>query len=263
MIQTLARLGYASKAFIYCTVGFLAAAAAFDHGGTVTDNDGALRVILTHPLGNGVLLVLAIGLCGYSVWRLLDAFLDPDRHGTSAGGLVMRIGSVVRGLIYGGLGIEAFRLAQGLRSSGSGDTKMKMWTATIMAWPMGAWIIGIAGLIVALYGLSEIVAAIKDDEDEQKDWSTVPPRTRRVLSRICRFGVSARALIIVVLGGFLVRAAFQHDPGEAEGVRGSMLELAGAAPGRWPLVIIAFGLFAYGVDQALHARYRRIRSPIR
>jgi hypothetical protein len=29
------------------------------------------------------------------------------------------------------------------------------------------------------------------------------------------------------------------------------------------LAIIAAGLIAYGLDQALHARYRRIRSPIR
>jgi hypothetical protein len=75
------------------------------------------------------------------------------------------------------------------------------------------------------------------------------------------FGVAARAVIIVALGILLVRAALQHDPGEAEGVRGSMLEIAGAG-GRWALAFIALGLIGYAVDQALHARYRRIRSPM-
>ena len=97
MIEPLARLGYASKAFIYATVGLLAGAAALNEGGTVTDTRGALRVILSHPFGNTVLLVLAVGLCGYSVWRVLDAILDPERRGTSAKGLIVRIGGALRG----------------------------------------------------------------------------------------------------------------------------------------------------------------------
>ena len=97
MIEQLARLGFASKAFIYATVGLLAGAAALNEGGTVTDTRGALRVILSHPFGNTVLFVLAVGLCGYSLWRVLDAFLDPDRRGTSAKGLTVRIGGGAAG----------------------------------------------------------------------------------------------------------------------------------------------------------------------
>ena len=91
MIERLARLGYACKAFIYAVVGVLAAAASLNLGGGITDTRGALRVILSHTLGNTVLFVLAAGLCGYTVWRLLDAFFDPDRRGTSFKGLVIRI----------------------------------------------------------------------------------------------------------------------------------------------------------------------------
>jgi len=262
MIEPLARLGYASKAFIYATVGLLAAAAAMNEGGAVTDTRGALRVILSHPFGNAILFLLAVGLCGYSVWRVLDAFLDPERRGTSAKGLAIRIGGVVRALVYGALGVEAFRLAQGLRGSGGSDAKVKMWTATVMTWPLGVWLIALIGLITAGYGASEIYEAIKEKEDDKRDLSSLAAGTRRLLNRISRFGVAARALIIVTLGIFLVRAALRHNPNEAEGVRGSMLEMAGAG-GRWVLVFIAVGLIAYAVDQALHARYRRIRSPLR
>jgi hypothetical protein len=262
VITPLARLGYASKAFIYATMGLLAAAAALNRGGRVTDTRGALPVILAHPFGNAVLVVLAIGLCGYCLWRVLDAFFDPDRRGTSFKGLAFRIGGVIRALIYGGVGVEAFRLAKGLRASGGGDASIKSWTARIMDLPLGPWLIAIAGAIIAAYGVSEIVAAIKDDEDEKKDMSSVDTPTRAILCRIARFGVAARALIIVVLGIFLVRAALRHDPSEAEGVRGSLLELVGAVHGRWLLALMAAGLIAYGLDQALHARYRRIRSPL-
>src|SRR5215204_1983203 len=99
MIEPLARLGYASKAFVYATVGLLAGAAALNRGGTVTDTRGALRVILSHPFGNTVLFILAVGLCGYALWRVLDAILDPRRRGAGFKGLVTRIGHVIRALV--------------------------------------------------------------------------------------------------------------------------------------------------------------------
>jgi Domain of Unknown Function (DUF1206) len=263
MIEPLARLGYASKAFIYATVGLLAAAAALKHGGAVTDTRGALRVILSHPFGNSVLFILAVGLCGYAVWRVLDAFLDPERRGTGFKGLVIRIGHLIRAMVYGGLGLEAFRLARGLRASHGTDATVRLWTAKVMTMPMGEWLVGIAGAITAAYGVSEIIDAIKGTEEAHKDLSSLDPGRRRTLNRICRFGVASRALIIVVLGILLVRAAMLHDPGEAAGVRGSILNLAGTGPGTWLLAFTAFGLIAYALDQALHARYGHIRSPLR
>ena len=263
MLESLVRLGYASKAFIYATVGLLAAAAAFNRGGTVTDTRGALRVILSHPLGNTVLFVLAVGLCAYGVWRALDAVLDPEGRGTDVHGLVIRAGHLLRALVYGGLGVEAFRLARGLRASGGSDATIRLWTAKLMALPMGAWLVAIIGVTTAVYGVSEIVAAIRDTDEERLNLASMDPGRRRTFNRICRFGVAARALIIVVLGILLVRAAIEQDPGRATGVRGSILELAGAGPGPWLLALTAAGLMAYAIDQALHARYSRIRSPLR
>jgi hypothetical protein len=260
MLEPLARLGYASKAFIYAVIGILAASAAISRGGAVTDTSGALKVILTKPLGNTLLFVLAAGLCGYALWRVLDAIFDPERHGTDVGGLVSRIGSVVRALIYGGLGIEAFRLARGLRGSDGGEAQL--WATRVMDLPLGAWIIGIAGLIVIAYGLSEVVTAAKEKVAKHMDVSGIPPAIRKPLLVVSRLGVAARASIIVVAGIFLVRAALQNDPSEAHGTRESMIELAGAFEGRWLLGAMALGLMAYSMDQALHARCRRIRSPI-
>jgi hypothetical protein len=260
MLESLARLGYASKAFIYCIVGVLAASAAFNRGGAVTDTSGALKVILSRPLGNTILFVLAAGLCGYAVWRVLDAIFDPDRHGTELKGLVTRIGNVVRGLIYGGLGLEAFRLGRGLRESGEGEARM--WATRVMDLPLGEWIIGIAGLILIAYGVSEVVTALTEKVGRLIDVSSIPPGMRQTLLIVSRFGVGARGVIIVVAGIFLVRAAIQNDPGEARGTRDSMIELAGVFEGRWLLTALAVGLIAYSVDQALHARCRRIRSPV-
>jgi hypothetical protein len=260
MITPLARLGFVSKAVIYAVVGGLALAAAARAGGRVTDTSGALRFILRQPYGQALLIVLAVGLCGYALWRLLDAYVDPDRHGRTVGGLVVRIGHAIRGGVYGVLGMEAFRLANGLR--GSNGREAQLWTARIMDFPFGDWLIGLAGLIIFGVGASEVLWSLKAKMDTSLDLTRIPRELRHAAINVSRFGVGARGVIIAVLGMFLVKAALDHDPSEVHGTRQSMLELANAVSGRWMLAAIGAGLIAYAIDQALHARCRRIRPVI-
>ena len=260
MIEPLARLGYASKALIYSIVGMLAIAAAANRGGRVTDTSGALKVVLAQPFGRVLLVVLTVGLCGYAAWRLLDALFDPDRNGTSIKGLITRIGNAVRGGIYGALGLEAFRLVRGLR--GSDGQEAKVWASRVMSFPLGDMALAIVGVIVTAYGLSEVIAALKGEKDRLIDMSSISHRYQTLLHRVMKFGVGARGLIICTLGVLLVRAAVRERPAEAAGTRESMVELTGIVDGRSLLWFIAAGLLAYAVDQAAHARFRRIKPVI-
>jgi hypothetical protein len=260
VLERLARLGYASKAVIYGIVGVLAILTVVNRGGLITDTSGALRVLLRQPFGQLLLLVLAVGLCGYAVWRILDAFADPDRDGTAPGGLVTRGGNVVRGVIYGALGLEAFRLLRGLRGS-SGD-EAELWTARILSLPFGELAVAIAGGAAAAYGISEVVHGVRGTHDVKLDWSPIPRDVRPAVQKICRFGVAVRGGLIATLGVFLVRASFNHDPDQAAGSRESMLRLSGIFDGTWFLALIAAGVIAYAVDQAVHAVCRRIRPVI-
>lgn len=257
MLEQLARLGYASKALIYAIVGYLLLAVALNRGGRITDTSGALRVVLRQPFGRFLLIVLAVGLCSYALWRILDAIRDPDRHGTSFKGVVTRIGNAVRAVIYGGLGYEAFRLFQGL--GGSNGREAEMWTARFFQFPLGEWLVGLAGAIVVIYGVSEVISGFKGGYSDTLDLSPIAPQLRRTAENISRIGIGSRGVIITILGVFLVRAALQRDPSEAHGTRESILELANAVPGKWAFVFMGIGLLAYAFDQAIHARCRRIR----
>jgi hypothetical protein len=257
MLASLARLGYASKAVIYGIVGVFAILASVNRGGLITDTSGALRLVLTQPFGRALLAVLTVGLCGYAAWRLLDAISDPDRDGATPSGLVTRIGNAIRGVIYGALGIEAFRMLRGLRGSRGDDAEL--WTARFLELPLGEVMVGIAGGIAVAYGVAEIVHGIRGTHDTKVDWSPIPFRVRPAVQRISRFGVAIRGGLIVTLGVYLVRAALSHDPNQAAGSRESMLRLGGIFEGRWFLALIAAGVIAYAVDQAVHARCRRIR----
>ena len=253
MLEKLARLGYASKAVIYAIVGVLAILTVSNRGGTITDTTGALHVVLTRPFGRSLLVILAVGLCGYATWRLLDAFRNPDRDD-----LITRVGNGVRGLVYGGLGVRAIQLLRGLRS-GSGD-EAELWTAKALELPFGAVAVAIIGVIIAIYGASQIVQGIKGTHDQKIDWSPVPPGVRAAVQRISQFGVATRGGLLATLGVFLIRAAFTKDPNQAAGARESLLQLGGLFEGRWFLAVIAVGVMAYAVDQAVHAGCRRIRT---
>jgi hypothetical protein len=260
MLERAARLGYASKAVIYGIVGVLAILTAVNQGGAITDTSGALRVVLGRPFGRMLLLVLAIGLCGYAIWRLLDALMDPDRDGTRPSGWVTRVANVIRGCIYGGLGLEAIRLLRGLR--GSNGDPVEFWAARIFDWPLGEVVVGAIGAIAAAYGVYEIVRAVRGPGDTKLDWSSISAKVRPLLQRISRFGVAVRAGLIVTLGIFLVRAALTHNPDQAAGPRESLLRLGGLFEGRWFLAVVAAGLVAYAIDQIVHARCRRIRNVV-
>jgi hypothetical protein len=259
MLEQLARLGYASKAVIYGIVGILALLAVFRAGGAVTDTSGALRVVLTQPFGRVLLLVLTVGLCGYAVWRVLDAVADPDRDGTAPSGLVTRIGHVARGIVYGALGIEAIRLLRGLRRSNADEAEL--WTARVFEFPFGEIAVALAGIVVAAYGISEVVQAFRGT-DSKLDWSPIPRSILQAVQAISRFGVAIRGGLIATLGMFLLRAALTHDPNQAAGNREALVRLGGVFEGRWFLALIAVGVIAYAVDQAVHARCRRIRAVV-
>lgn len=259
MLEHVARLGYASKAVIYAVVGVLAILAAANRGGRITDTSGALRVVLRQPFGQILLAVLAVGLCGYAVWRVVDALADPDHLGTDFKGLVVRIGNAIRGCVYGALGIDAIRLLRGM--GGAKADEAQMWTARILELPFGDVALGVTGAIVGAYGLSELIESLRGKHDAKVNLLSIAAKFRPAIRKISRFGVGVRGGLIATLGVFLVRAAVTHDPSEAAGTRESMLRLGGLVDGRWFLALIAAGVLAYAVDQAVHARCRRI-SPV-
>jgi hypothetical protein len=253
-VEILARIGYIAKATLYGTIGLLAAQAALGRGGRATDTRGALRALLEAPFGRVLLLVIAGGLAGYALWRLVEAITDPERRGADAKAVAMRVGNAVRGLAHGALALAAFRLGTG--HGGGGSRGPDGWTARVFALPAGEALVWIGAAVVAGYGAYQIYRAWRAKLGRHLALTQVSARTAAVLVGICRFGLAARGAVFLLIGFFLARAAEKHDPHQAGGVRESLLTLAGF--GRWALGAVALGLIAYGVFQLVEARYRRI-----
>ncbi len=254
-IERLARLGFAAKAVLYMTVGALAARAALGLGGNATpDSRAAMRSLLEQSYGRVLVGIVAIGLIGYAAWRIVEGVKDPERRGRGAKGIAMRARSIGTGILHAGLALSAVRLAMYQADSGGGQ--QKSWAARALATPGGE--IALWGVALALmgYGVYQIYKGVKAKLDKRLTLGRMSYRARHALVAVSRFGIAARGVVFGAVGLLIMRAAQQHDPNEAGGIREALRELI--ALGQWPFVAISVGLIAYGVYQLIEARYRRI-----
>jgi hypothetical protein len=254
-IERLARVGYAAKALLYITVGYLASQTALGPGGKVTDTQGALREVHDVSYGRALLFVVALGLLGYGLWRVVEAVMDPERRGTDWKGLAVRAGFLVRGLFHGVLALTAFRFALQERTGAARD-QAREWTARAFDLPAGELLVSLAAAYVAGYGAYQFYRAWSPKMQRHLHLSELPQEISRWVLAVSRFGIAARGVIFCFTGFFLIRAVLRHDAAEAGGLRESLRALA--ALGRWPFIAVAFGLVAYGLYELVNARYRRI-----
>jgi hypothetical protein len=203
-----------------------------------------------------VLLVIAAGLIGYAVWRLVEAIVDPERRGTDFKAIAVRLGFAARGLFHAALGITAFRVAFGT-GSGSGSNQASQWTARAFEMPGGGLLVWLAAVWIAGYGLYQFYRAWSPKMRRHLRLGELPEGIRSAVLGVSRFGIAARGVVFCLIGYFLIRAALWHSSAEAGGVKESLRTVAHT--GRWPFIVVALGLVAYGVYELVNARYRSIR----
>jgi hypothetical protein len=256
MIERLARLGYTSIGIVYMIVGALAAMAGLGKGGTPRGQNSQFLLIHHHPYGPIALGVIALGLIGYTLWRLVSAATDSEHRGSDAKGLALRAASAGRGLIYGAITVEVIQLIQHKSSGGSGgDSQAKHWTRRLIDEPFGPWLIIAVGLGIVAYGAYQLYAAWDAKLSKRLSLGEMDAAVRRKVVAISRFGIGARGLVFFVIGSSLVLAAVKHNPNAARGTSGALASLPEPM-----LVVVGVGLAAYGVYALVNARYRRITT---
>lgn len=255
-IERLARFGYMTKGLVYAIIGILAAQAAFGAGGQTTGSSGVLTEIVSQPFGQILLGIVAVGLVGYALWRLLEAIIDPDHQGTDAKGIGKRIGYALSGIIYGGLAWTAIQILMG--SGGGGGNSTQHWTARLMAQPFGRWLVAIVGIGIIAFGLYQIYKGISAKFRKKLSLHEMSDSEQSAAVAAGRFGLSARGVVVGLIGVFLVQAAWQAQPSEAQGLGSTLQEIVQQPAGPWLLAIVAIGLIAYGIFMAFMGRYRKL-----
>lgn len=251
--RKLARLGYGARGIVYGIIGVFAALAATGGGGRTTDTKGALATLLEQPFGKVLLAIVALGLVGYSAWRLVQSLRDVDGHGSDAKGLAIRGGLLVSAISYAALALFAVQLLLG---TGGGGSSRQDWTARLLAQPAGQWLVGAVGVAVAGAGIAQL---IKGWTRRYRRHLKAPAQRMRWIDPISRYGLLARGVVFLIIGGFFMVAAYQADPSEAGGLAQALRALQQQPYGSYLLLAVALGLLAFAVYSFVEAAYRRLR----
>ena len=248
----LARAGFAARGIVYVIIGILAIKLALGSGGTSANQQGALRAIADQPFGKVLLILVAIGLGGYSLWRLARAAIGHGPEGSDSG--FDRVAAFASGVVYAGLCAIAVEILLGSGSSGGAHKT----TAGVFGWPGGTWLVGIAGVVLIGVGLYQGYRGISKDFLADSKTEQMSARTRRWIEWIGTFGHLARMVVFCLVGVFLIKAAIDFNPDKAVGLDGALAKVDHASYGPFLLGLVAAGLIAFGTYSLSDARFRRI-----
>jgi hypothetical protein len=254
-VELLARAGFAARGVIYGVIGILAVKLAVGAGGKTENQSGALKTVAHQPFGKVLLILVAVGLAGYALWRMLHALLGHGPEKSDSG--FERIAALGSGIAYAGICAVAVEILLG-SSGGSSSGNASKTAAGVFGWPAGTWIVGIAGAVflgVALYqGYRGVSRDFLDDSKTEEMSSAI----RKWIEWIGTVGHLARMVVFGLVGVFLIRAAIDFDPNKAVGLDGALAKLAHHSYGPVLLGIVAAGLVAFALYSLSDARYRRI-----
>ncbi len=254
--EYLARAGLIARGVVYGIIGILALKLALGDGGQTTDQQGALQTIAQGPFGKVLLAVTAVGLLGYSAWRLIRAALG---HGPEATDDTKdRIAGVASGIAYAALCVTAIKILVGSGSSGGPSNDPGGTTGGVLGWPGGQVLIVIVGLVFIGVGLEQARKGLKKEFLEDSKTGEMSPEVRKGFTALGVSGHVARAIVFALVGWFLIRAAIEYDPNKAVGLDGALARLGQADFGPIVLGIVAAGLICFAAYSVADARYRKV-----
>ena len=249
----LARAGLIGRGFIYGIIGILALKLALGDGGEATDQQGALTTIAQQSFGEVLLILVAVALAGYALWKLVRAAVG---HGAEQrDDATDRLAAVGSGIAYAILCVTAVEILIGSGSS-SGSTKQT--TGGVLDWTGGPVLVAIAGAILIGVAAYQAYKGLAKKFLEDAKTHEMGPTVRKGYTWVGVFGLVARAVIFALVGYGLIKAAIDYDPDEAVGLDGALLTLTQAKYGPVLLGIVAAGLAGFAIYSFADARYRKV-----
>jgi uncharacterized BrkB/YihY/UPF0761 family membrane protein len=131
-------------------------------------------------------------------------------------------------------------------------------TGGVVGWPGGTVLVAIAGAVVIGVGFYQAYKGIALKFLEEANTGEMSREARRSYTTLGVFGYIARAIVFVLVGYGLIKAAVAYDPKKAVGLDGALHELASSSYGPLVLWVVAVGLGGFGLYSIADARYHRV-----
>jgi hypothetical protein len=249
----LAVAGLIARGVVYGVVGILSLELALGSGGATTSQSGAMETIARQSFGEILVIALAIGLGAYSVWRLIEGVAGsrPREDGATQ----RRVAAIGSAVAYAFLCYEAITIVAGAHAS-SGSPRHS--TAGVLSWPGGPVLVAIAGVVVIGVGGYQAYKGVARKFLEDADTTRMSFEARRAFTILGVVGHLARAVIFLLIGYGLIKAALDYSARAAVGLDGALQKLAHASGGPLLLGIVAAGFIAFALFSILDSRYHRV-----
>lgn len=258
-IEPLARAGLATRGLVYLIIGGFAVFAAFGSS-RAEGTEGAFATILSQPFGQILLGLVAVGLVGFAVWRVVQAYFDTDEHGGGAKGLAIRTGMVGSGLVHVGLALLAAGMVLGWDSDvGGGGDPTGRWIAAIYEAGFGRYLTWGAAAGVALFGAAQIWKGYKASFEEY--FRQCPADVMGWVRPLGRAGFMARGVTFLIIASLIFYGGLRYgsiEGGSTPGLADALSAVEGYSYGWLVLLAIALGLIAFSLYSLAAARYRHI-----
>ncbi|HEX4788593.1 MAG TPA: DUF1206 domain-containing protein [Actinospica sp.] len=254
-VDTLGRVGFAARGVVYLLIGWISLLIALDHRTMEADRTGALELIAGKPFGFVVLWFLIVGFAGMALWRAVMA-VHPDLPGKNKAG--SRLASAGKAVLYAVAAYTTARFTFTGHASGSTNQESTDFTTDAMRNSGGRLLVGAVGVGLVIGGLVLIKRGIEKSFVKNLRTGSMSPKTRRRVLALGAIGNVARGVVIGGAGVFLIDAAVTFDPKRARGIDGTLRALAAAPAGPVLLIVMAFGLAAFGLYSFCEARWRRL-----
>lgn len=261
-LRAVSRFGLACRGTVYLLVGYLALRLAFGalgRLGTPASSAGAVQVAAPHAWGHVSLGLLAAGLGAYALTQLVEAVFRPAYAQSMIGAWRQRAVSSWGCLLYSAFCLSTAWLLvvsdprQTSQSEQRQDTDM---AADLLRTGWGRLLLLVAGVLAVAAGLEAVRRSVRLDFRER----FTPQHMSRGLAVITRAlgaaGCAARAVVFVLVGTFILKAAVLSEADQAKGLDAVFRSVADSAYGSWSLALLASGLICYGLYCLIEARYR-------
>jgi uncharacterized protein DUF1206 len=244
------RVGYAGRGLVYLVLaGF--SLYAISRGARPPGAASSLSQLETTRWGTVVLVMICLGAFAFAVWNVVDALYDLENRGADGKGIVARAAKIITAVIYATIGSVAFSLVFTGDNRGA-SSSISRWTAAMMNWPGGRWIVGIIGLIIIGTGVVLVVNGWKEKYRQHLQGNQFTMNWNWLL----KAGVIARGIVIAIVGMLFAQAALRSNPAKAGGSGKAFSWLVEQPYGQALVAAICVGLLAFALFSFVSAAYR-------
>ena len=222
---------------------------------------GALGRIASAPFGRILLSVLLVGMVLYLCFQVFSLALI---RGGEFAQWWRRAGHLMATVMYSMLAWSTTQVV----ISGDGDSGSSLieeLSRAVLQNRAGRWLLGVAGVVTIGVGVYYIVRHVVrrsfveglsgiDQAPSADDTS------ERAIVAAGVVGWFGRSVVIMLIGSFVIRAAWTFDPSEARGFDRALRETADSTIGSFFVLACGVGLASYGVFCIASHRNRTIRD---